>query len=261
MSSNSRRLKLLISYDGTSFSGWQRQSHDVTIQGEVEKFLCRMTREDISLHGAGRTDSGVHARGMVAHFDTSSAIPCQDFKRGLNSMLPGAIRIKNVIDVPVDFHARFSAAQKTYNYVIYTGEIQPPEVRFYSLHVPRRLNLPIMRKCLNLLVGTHDFSSFENSGTRDKNYHFGRGAVRTIFNAELQNNDHSQTLTFTFTGDGFLRNMVRNLVGTLLEAGKEKISITEFETIIHKKNRAAAGPTAPAHGLFLNEVVYLESKQ
>lgn len=259
MSSSSRRVKLLISYDGTAFSGWQRQRYDVTIQGEIEKYLCRMTREDISLHGAGRTDRGVHARAMTAHFDTSSVISCQDFKRGLNSMMPGSIRIKNVMEAPEDFHARFSASQKTYEYIIYRGEIQPPEIRLYSLHSPKRLNLQIMEKCLTLLVGIHDFSSFENSGSRDKNYPFGRGAIRTIFKAELQYSDSSPTMTFIFTGDGFLRNMVRNLVGTLLEAGKEKISPVEFEAILHKKDRAAAGPTAPAHGLFLSEVIYPDS--
>lgn len=256
MSSTSRRLKLLISYDGTSYSGWQKQSHDITIQGEIEKYLSRMTSGDVLLHGAGRTDSGVHAQGMVAHFDTTSTISCEDFVRGLNSMMSGAIRIRYVTEVPKDFHARFSASQKSYSYIVYTGEVQPPEIRLYSLHVRRQLNLAMMEKCLALLIGKHDYSSFENSGSRDKNYVFGRGAVRTIFNAELKNNNQSQTLTFTFTGDGFLRNMVRNLVGTLLEVGGGKTTLDEFAAILNKKNRAAAGPTAPAHGLFLNEVTY-----
>jgi len=256
MSHQPRRLKLLISYDGTSYSGWQRQSHDVTIQGEIERNLSRMTGEDIFLHGAGRTDRGVHARGMVAHFDTISSISCGVFKNGLNSLLPGAIRIHEVIEVEKDFHARFSALQKTYSYLVYTGDVQPPDIRLYSLHRSKQLDIRLMKECIALIIGTHDFSSFENSGSRDKDYPFGRGATRTIFHAEIEESQDTQVLTFTFTGDGFLRNMVRNLVGTLLEVGRGKVSVYEFEQILLAKNRSAAGPTAPSHGLFLQKVHY-----
>jgi tRNA pseudouridine38-40 synthase len=214
-----------------------------------------MTREKIDLHGAGRTDAGVHAEGMVAHFATSSAIPCPDFLRGLNSMLPGAIRIFGVNDVDQNFHARYSATGKRYQYKIFTGKIQPPQVRLYSLHVSCELHLASVIRCLKLLEGTHDFASFENSGSRDKSICSGRGSVRTIFKAELIEEPPFQ-LIFQFTGDGFLRNMIRNLVGTLLDVGKEKLSAEEFINILKAKDRTMAAATAPAHGLFLKEVLY-----
>jgi tRNA pseudouridine38-40 synthase len=255
MSFGLRNIKLLISYDGTDFSGWQRQRHDCTIQGEIEQRLSLMTREKIDLHGAGRTDAGVHAEGMVAHFATSSAIPCPDFLRGLNSMLPGAIRIFGVDDVDQNFHARYSATGKRYQYKIFTGKIQPPQLRLYSLHVSCELHLVSVIRCLKLLEGTHDFASFENSGSRDKSICSGRGSVRTIFKAELIEEPPFQ-LIFQFTGDGFLRNMIRNLVGTLLDVGKEKLSVEEFLNILKAKDRTMAAATAPAHGLFLKEVLY-----
>jgi tRNA pseudouridine38-40 synthase len=252
----SRRIRLLISYDGTVFSGWQRQHHDQTVQGEIESRLHRMTAEQISLHGAGRTDSGVHATGMTAHFDTTSPITCRAFKKGLNSLLPGDIRIRDAEEVSPGFHSRFSAFGKTYRYILYTGEVQPPHSRLYSLHITSPLDMTAINRCLNALVGTFDFSSFENSGSRDKNYHSGRGAVRTIFRAETMQEHDSHRLTFIFTGDGFLKNMVRNLVGTLIEVGRGKISVDDFEKILAKRDRSVAGPTAPAHGLFLEEVIY-----
>lgn len=255
MSVDLRNIKLLISYDGTSFSGWQRQKNARTVQGEIEYCLNLMTREKIDLHGAGRTDAGVHAEGMVAHFTTGSAITCHDFMRGMNSMLPGAIRIFAIDEVDLDFHARFSATGKCYQYNIYTGKIQPPHLRLYSLHVVRRLHVAAIKECLQILQGTHDFSSFENSGTRDKSILSGRGAVRTIYRADLMEAAPCQ-LTFQFVGDGFLRNMIRNFIGTLLEVGHKQLSVAEFSEILQAKDRTRAAATAPAHGLFLKEVFY-----
>ncbi len=255
MSVDLRNIKLLISYDGTSFSGWQRQRNERTIQGEIEYCLTRMTREKIDLHGAGRTDAGVHAEGMVAHFTTGSTISCQDFMRGMNSMLPGAIRVFAVDEVDLTFHARFSATGKCYHYNIYTGKIQPPHLRLYSVHVTRQLHRAAMIECLGILEGTHDFSSFENSGSRDKSLRSGRGAVRTIYRANLIETASSQ-LTFEFVGDGFLRNMIRNFIGTLLEVGLLQLSVGEFNEILHAKDRTKAAATAPPHGLFLREVLY-----
>lgn len=251
----SRNIKLLVSYDGTDFSGWQRQRHDSTIQGEIERCLSLMTKEKIDLHGAGRTDAGVHAEGMVAHFTTNSGITCQNFLRGLNSMLPGAIRILEVDDVDPHFHSRFCAIGKHYQYKIFTGKIQPPELRLYSVHINYELYLPAIKECMKLLEGTHDFASFENSGSRDKSICSGRGSVRTIYKAELIENPPFQ-LIFQFTGDGFLRNMIRNLVGTLLETGRKKLSVEEFADILQARDRTMAAATAPAHGLFLKEVLY-----
>ena len=256
MLSSSRNIRLLISYDGTDFSGWQRQRHDRTIQGEIERCLSLMTREEIHLHGAGRTDAGVHADGMVAHFATGSTLSCHGLLRGLNAMLPGAIRILDALQVGPEFHARFSAIGKRYQYFVYTGIILPPHRRLYSVHVTAQLNLSAIQNCLQLLEGVHDFSSFENSGSRDKNNRTGRGAVRTIYQADLI--QQPSTLIFQFIGDGFLRNMVRNLMGTLLEVGRGKLSVAEFSAILQAKNRSMAGATAPAHGLFLKEVLYEE---
>ncbi|SDP73627.1 tRNA pseudouridine(38-40) synthase TruA [Desulforhopalus singaporensis] len=250
-----RRLKLLIAYDGSSFSGWQRQKHDRTIQGEIEKCLSIMTNEDIFLHGAGRTDGGVHAEGMVAHFDCSSRIPDQNFMRGLNSMLPGAIRILDTNTCDPSFHARFSAIGKKYHYTVFTGKVHPPRIRLYSHHVTAPLNLATINSCLQAVVGTHDFSSFENSGSRDKSLTGGRGAVRTIYSARLLQQD-KDCLVFEFIGDGFLKNMVRNLVGTILEAGRGKFDAEQFAAILAAKDRSSGGPTAPPQGLFLKQVFY-----
>lgn len=250
-----RTIKLLIAFDGTDFNGWQRQKHDITIQGEIEKCLARMTNSEIDLHGAGRTDAGVHAEGMVAHFVTNGTINCHAFKKGLNSMLPYAIRILDAEEVAADFHSRFSARGKKYEYSIFTGEVQPPTSRLYTLHVPYILNFPAMQQCLNLLIGTHDFSSFENAGSRDKDKPSRKGAIRTMVETRLiETTEHCYT--FRFIGEGFLRHMVRNIVGTLLEVGKGQRTVGEFAHALKARDRNAGGPTAPPHGLKLVRVLY-----
>jgi tRNA pseudouridine38-40 synthase len=170
-------------------------------------------------------------------------------------MLPGAIRILDLNDTDPNFHSRFSAIGKRYQYKIFTGKIQPPQLRLYSLHINCDLYLPAIKQCMDLLEGTHDFASFENSGSRDKSICTGRGSVRTIYKAELIE-EPPCVLIFQFTGDGFLRNMIRNLAGTLLEAGRKKLSVGEFAEILQAKDRTMAAATAPAHGLFLKEVLY-----
>lgn len=255
-STSSSRIKLLIAYDGTNYCGWQRQKNAPTIQGEIEKCLKIMLREEINLHGAGRTDAGVHAMAMVAHYDSTTKLTNQELFRGLNSMLPGAIRIISLENCDPDFHSRFSAAGKTYRYHIHNTNIQPPHTRLYSLHIKNNLDYKAIITCLKILEGSHDFSSFENSGSRDKSNTLGRGAVRTIYSAKLIDTDEIDKITFEFIGDGFLKNMVRNLVGSLLEVGRGKLTKREFREILEAKNRSLAGPTAPAHGLFLTEVLY-----
>ncbi len=255
MSAENRNIKMLIAYDGSNYSGWQKQKNSKTIQGEIERCLKRMTREIISLHGAGRTDAGVHADGMCAHFLTSSALSVSDLQRGLNSMLPGAIRIFSIEETDPDFHARFHAKGKVYHYSLYCGKIQPPLSRLYQLHAPSLLDLKTIHSCLAILEGTHDFSSFENSGSRDKTISSGRGAVRTIHSAKLAT-DRANTLVFQFAGDGFLRHMIRNIVGTLIEGGRGKLTHKEFGAILNARDRTLAGTTAPPHGLCLKEVFY-----
>lgn len=250
-----RNIKLTIAFDGTEFLGWQKQQQGRTIQGEIEKNLALMTAAKVCLHGAGRTDAGVHAEAMTASFTTLATIRCEALCRGLNSMLPTAIRIIGAEEVPADFHARFSATGKRYAYTIQTSTIQSPFTRLYAVHLTDKLNFAAMKSCLPVVVGTHDFSSFENSGSRDKTLNSGRGAIRTITEARLIEEDQ-HCYTFSFSGDGFLRNMVRNIVGTILDAGKGKISPAQFADILQARDRNSAGPTAPAHGLVLKEVFY-----
>ena len=250
-----RNIRLLIAFDGTGYNGWQRQKHDVTIQGEIEARLALMTREAISLHGAGRTDAGVHAEGMVANFVTTSQIPCPAFFQGLNSPLPEAIRILMVNEEPPDFHARFSAKGKHYRYHITTNPVMMPAERLYSLHFPSTFDEAAITECLAFLIGIHDFASFENAGSRDKTSTSGRGSVRTLSRADLCKTAE-QRYAFSFIGDGFLRQMVRNVVGTLLEVGLGKRTVESFQNTLMAKERSAAGPTAPPQGLTLKEVLY-----
>lgn len=250
-----RNIKLTIAFDGTEFCGWQRQRHGRTIQGEIEKNLSLIAASQVVLHGAGRTDAGVHAAAMVANFSTQATIHCQALVKALNSLLPPAIRILNAEEAAADFHARFSATGKRYTYTIQTSAIQSPFERLYAVQVTKPLDFAAMRSCLAALIGTHDFSSFENSGSRDRSLDSVRGAVRTIVEARLSAGEE-QRYTFSLSGDGFLRSMVRNIVGTVLEAGKGRISPAEFTEILQAKDRNLAGPTAPAHGLVLKEVFY-----
>jgi len=250
-----RNIKLIIAYDGTGYGGWQRQKNANTIQGEIEKRLEIMTAGPVSLLGAGRTDAGVHALGMVAHFHTDKTLSCEAFLRGLNSLLPENIRILSVENAPADFHSRFWAKAKTYIYTLSTGPVLLPTERLYTYHIPFSLNLEQIEKCLGKIRGTHDFACFEMQGSRDKTCKNGRGSIRTILTAEFhdQGNCHFQ---FSITGDGFLRQMVRIMVGTILEVGKGRISIDEFQTILDSRDRSNAGPPAPAHGLTLLEIFY-----
>ncbi len=250
-----RTIKLLIAYDGTDYSGWQRQKNDITIQGEIEKRLARMTNGPVTLHGAGRTDAGVHARGMVAHFHTEKKITCLAFQNGLNSLLPQSIRILTMEDKNGDFHARFSARAKTYIYTICNAPVQFPTERLYSIHIRSELQYEPMKECLEIITGEHDFASFETAGSRDKNCSDGRGSIRTILKTALIR-EKNGLVHFTFTGDGFLRHMIRNLMGTILEVGKDKRTVDNFKVTLVAQDRSQAGVTAPPHGLTLLKIIY-----
>lgn len=254
-----RTIKLVIAYDGTGYFGWQRQRSEKTIQAEVETAVSTICNQSVTVHGAGRTDAGVHALGMSAHFQTVSAIPCCKLIKGLNSLLPSQIRILEAADYPTDFHARFSALGKTYRYSIYTASIQPPMQRLYVSHYPSTLSLEAIRSCLKNVIGTHDFSSFETSGTRDKTITHGKGATRTIFDAWLEIPEPDLYHLYIF-GDGFLRHMVRNLAGTIIDVGQQRCSVNAFQQILASKDRQQAGTTAPAHGLTLVSVDYAFSR-
>lgn len=252
-----RTIRLLISFDGTAYKGWQRQVSVPTIQGTLEEKLSLICNEKIHLHGAGRTDAGVHALGMVAHFQTTASLSLAALGRGLNSLLPADIRILNAEQVPPDFHSRMSAIAKTYRYDLYTGPVMDPTRRLYETHFPGPFNTRPVRACLQNLQGSHDFASFEGAGSRDLTKPGKRGSTRTLFQAHLvENKKNPLHFSLIFTGDGFLRHMIRNIAGTLLLAAQGKISPREFSAIIQAENREAAGPTAPANGLFLVRIYY-----
>ena len=249
-----RNIKLTIAFDGTNYAGWQRQPDQPTIQGALEGKIAVMTREEVVLHGAGRTDAGVHALGMTASFRTAAQIPCTGFRAGLNSLLDDDIRILAVEEVEPAFHARRSATGKRYFYQIDIAALMLPTRRLYSAHVKTPLDVGSMEKCLPFILGRHDFSSFEAAGSRDPAMP-GRGAVREIYSASFQRTDETR-LRFIIHGDGFLRHMVRNIIGTLLEIGRARLTVSDFGDIVAARDRSAAGPTAPARGLFLSEVFY-----
>lgn len=248
-------MKLIIAYDGTHYCGWQRQLDEPTIQQELEQGVGLICNEPITVHGAGRTDAGVHARGMTAHLQTRCALSTRQLLNGLNSVLPPAIRVLAIEKVADDFHARFSAKAKTYRYSVFCGKVMLPEHRLYHAHYPYTLAKAQMSRCLAQIVGTHDFTSFENSGTRDKSSTSGRGAIRTLGCAKLTERGQHR-FDMYFTGDGFLKQMVRNLAGTILEVGRGLRTTQDFTDILMKKDRQAAGVTAPACGLTLMNVCY-----
>lgn len=250
-----RNIRCVIAFDGTRFAGWQKQRTGLTIQGLLEDAVATMTGEQTVVHGAGRTDAGVHALAMTANFQTASNIPCTGFMKGLNSILPDDIRVLETCEAPADFHARRSARAKTYIYTINTSPVQMPTSRLYAAHFPRKLDTLAMKNAADLLVGVHDFSSFEATGSRDRTQKKGRGAVREILGVAINVSEDGH-LQFEITGNGFLRHMVRNIVGTLLEVGELKKTKNDFTQILAAQNRARAGPTAPACGLFLKEVLY-----
>jgi len=253
--SHKRNIKLLLAFDGTRYAGWQKQKSTQTVQGVIEEKLQIMTGEELCLHGAGRTDAGVHALGMVANYHTEADIPCQGILKGLNSMLPPDIRVLDASDVGLDFHARIDAKAKTYWYNFNNSAIQLPTERLYAAHFFADLDFEAMRHGLAYLLGTHDFSSFEGAGSRDRKSSR-RGAVRTIIEASLESSGTSGDHRFIITGDGFLRHMVRNIVGTVVEVGKGRLTQNNIAEILAAKDRSAAGPTAPAAGLFLKEIFY-----
>ena len=249
-----RNIRLLIAYDGTAYAGWQRQAVLPTIQGVLEEKIALMTKTSVTLHGAGRTDAGVHALGMVANFHTPASIPCLGLVNGLNCLLPDDIRILAAEQVDPDFQARFSAKGKVYAYQFLSTPILLPHHRLYYAQIKGHLDLSLMEAALNILVGEHDFACFEASGSRDLTMAGGRGAVRRITAATLERQGEGWAMVIQ--GDGFLRHMVRNIAGTLFEVGQGKRSLTDLRETLAARDRSRAGMTAPAKGLFLREVFY-----
>lgn len=244
-----QRYKCVISYDGSGFSGYQVQPNKRTVQLELEKVLAKMHKgENVKVTGSGRTDAGVHAKGQVIHFDSALPIPEPKWEVALNSMLPEDISVLSVFKASESFHARFDAAGKEYRYLLHLSPKRDPFQRHFAYQYPYALNIESMKEASRHFLGTHDFTSFCAAKTEvvDK--------VRTIELIDFVM--EGDLLTIRFVGNGFLYNMVRILVGTLLEVGSGMRSAKEIPSILEKKDRSSAGKTAPAHGLYLWEVFY-----
>jgi len=253
-----RHFKLTIAYDGTDFHGWQIQSNKPTIQGEIVNVLGRITQESIILHGAGRTDAGVHALGQVASFRTQSALCAGEFQRALNALLPPAIRIVAAEEVGPDFHARLSARVKIYRYRLYRGKVVPPMIWRYVLHYPFPLDEDAMLDATARFVGTHDFAAFAAStGSEEDDKE--RSTVREIYSSELVRSADNEELDFTVRGRSFLRYMVRKMVGTLLDVGRGKLKPEDIDRLYELKDRSKSGPTVPPQGLCMVSVEHEEA--
>jgi tRNA pseudouridine38-40 synthase len=248
-----RNLKLTLAYDGTDFWGWQIQPEVVTIQGTLASAIGRVTGENVLPQGSGRTDAGVHALAQVASFSTISPIPAQNLMIALNDILPPAIRVLAAAEVPPEFNARRSAQSKTYRYRIYRGAICPPFIARYVWHYPYPLDEEAMRDAAGYLLGEHDFTSFA-AVDPEPGWVAQISNVRSILSSECSK--AGQELVYEVCGTGFLHHMVRNLVGTLILVGKNKIKPQDISLILKAKKRSAAGATAPARGLFLVKVDY-----
>ncbi len=244
-----KNFKLIIEYDGTRYHGWQRQKDDRTIQQEIEQALSTMTARQVTLNGSGRTDAGVHAFGQVANFRCETDLTQEIFQKGLSSLLPDDIVIKDCRLVDESFHARYDVKSKIYHYKILNRKVPTAIGRQYAWFIRRRLDTAAMRSAISHIIGSHDFKSFEGTGSPRSH------TTRNVMAAELiENNDGS--IIFKIEADGLLRYMVRNIVGTLVDVGLGKITPAEFKDILESKKRSNASATAPAHGLFLMEVRY-----
>jgi tRNA pseudouridine38-40 synthase len=253
-----RYFKLTIAYDGTDFHGWQAQSNQPTIQGEIVSVLRRITQDATVLHGAGRTDAGVHAFGQVGSFRTQSPLSAAEFQRALNALLPPTIRIMKSEEVGPDFNARWSARGKTYQYRLYRGKIVPPMLWRYVLHYPFPLDEDAMRDAAARFVGIHDFASFAAStGSEEDDKE--RSTQREIYSSELARSSDNEELVFTVRGRSFLRYMVRKMVGTLLDVGRGKLQPQDIDRLYELKDRSKSGPTVPPQGLCMVSVEHEEA--
>ncbi len=248
--SSKLKYKLLISYDGTRYSGWQIQPNSISIQALIEGALKTALRQEIPVISSGRTDAGVHARGQVAHFEAPPADIALLY-RSLNGILPEDIRILRIENVPDAFHARYSALSKEYHYHIHLDWALDPFKRLYAYHHPYPLDLTLMEKAASSFLGTHDFTSFANEASKGS---AAKNPIRTI--TRLQLIQESGGFRLEFEGDGFLYKMVRNITGTLLDVGRKKIAPEEIPALFEKKDRRQISSAAPPHGLFLIKVNY-----
>ena len=243
-----RNIRLLIEYDGTNYAGWQWQKNDKTIQETLSKAVVQVVQEPVKIYGAGRTDAGVHALGQVANFNTNSNIPSKRLIRAINFYLPHDITVKEAVDVEESFHAQYSAVSKVYQYTLFNDWIRTSLSRNFCYVCGFQLDMDKMTHAAQYLIGTHDFTSFTTKALQEKN------RIRTVKRLEIKK--EGKYIYFTVEADGFLYNMVRSIVGTLIEVGRGKTAVENVKIILETRNRNWAGPTAPAKGLCLMEVKY-----
>lgn len=243
-----RTIKLTIEYDGTGYAGWQVQPNALAVQQVMEEALASLLKEPVRLHSSGRTDAGVHARGMVAAFATEKALPLRAFVDGLNALLPPDIAVKEAEEASSGFNPRFDASGKHYRYTIHRGVRRSPLGRLYAWHNWSLLDLDAMREAARHMVGEHDFASFRTAGCA------ARTTIRRIDSLELT--EEGEFLFLDVRGSGFLRNMVRIMVGTLVEVGRGKRAPQDVALLLQRPGVFSAGPTAPPQGLCLMEVYY-----
>lgn len=248
-----------MQYDGTRYHGWQIQDGCTTIQEVLQKRICKITAEQACVVPAGRTDAGVHALAQVAAFKTESRLPCSKIKAALNALLPGDIRISEACDTDTAFHPRYDAKSKIYFYIIANMQDVSPFIQNYAWRIPQPLDLVEMSRAISLIKGTRDFTSFRASGCAAKS------PVRTIFRSSIEKINVIDFMTaeirgnfmkLLVEGDAFLRHMVRNIAGTIVEVGKGRLRAGALEELLEARDRRLAGPAAPARGLFLERVVY-----
>ncbi len=242
------RVRAVVAYDGTDFSGFQRQANAPTVQEAIEQALEKLTTSPTRITAAGRTDAGVHARGQVIAFEPVWRHDWAQLQRGMNALLPDQISVHSLAPVDSEFHPRFDAQRRQYRYYIYCAQVRNPLVDRYSLHIERELSVDVMQEAAELLVGEHDFLAFGSPPQ-------GNNSVREVFSATWKRLS-AEWLVFEIQANAFLYRMVRMLVGTLLRVGTGKLAVQEFGDLFHTQDRARAGPAVAAKGLILENVVY-----
>lgn len=243
-----RNIKLTIEYDGKEYGGWQKQPNKLNIQGEIEKAIYEITREEVELIASGRTDAGVHALGQIANFKLNNEIPIEKISIAINSKLKKSIIIKKAEEVDINFHSRYNCKSKTYRYIINNSKEGTAIYRNLEYHIPIKLDYNNMRKAIKHFEGEHDFKAFKSSGTSSKS------SIRTIYKTDIKTN--ADRIIIDLTGNGFLYNMVRIITGTLVEVGLGNVDEKDIPQIIQSGKRENAGKTLPAHGLYLVEATY-----